>query len=214
MKRRLISLAVDILVAVLVFRAWGRMALAFDENGALSSVGWGSLKYFTVLSNLLAGFAAVFSAALGSRALIRGEGGLPRWTVRLKYVSAVAVALTFTVVMVFLGPTFGYAGMFVGASFWMHLVVPLTCVFQCDVLDRGLGAITRRDTLLAVLPMLIYGVGYVGNIMIHGVGRWPNTNDWYGFAAAGLGWTPLVFLAVALATWGLALLIRLPRKHQ
>ena len=33
--------------------------------------------------------------------------------------------------------------------------------------------------------MLIYGAGYLGNILLNGVGEWPDTNDWYSFMMWG-----------------------------
>ena len=56
------------------------------------------LKYFTVLSNMLEGAACLLWLAF-----CRGKDGDPHWTERLKYIAAVAVFVTLTVVMVFFG---------------------------------------------------------------------------------------------------------------
>ena len=46
------------------------------------------------------------------------------------------------------------------------------------------------------------------NIIINGIGEWPYTNDWYGFARAGLQWSPIVFAAMLLVTWLIAAVLR------
>ena len=123
-----------------------------------------------------------------------------------------SVALTFTVVMTFLGPIYGYPGMFMGASLYMHLLVPLAAAADFCLLDRS-GPVTIRDTFYALIPMALYAAVYIPNILINGVGEWPNTNDWYGFFAFGGVMAAVIALVILLVTWGLALLLRLPRRR-
>ena len=100
--------ALNVLLAIAVFGAWGRMVVSGE--GTLASTGLSSLKYFTVLSNLLEGFACLYWLA--------GKGAKGE---RLKFVATVAVSITFLVVMTFLGPLYGYPFMFEGANLWFHL---------------------------------------------------------------------------------------------
>lgn len=199
MRKKTLRVLVNLFIAVAVPAAWLRMVYG-SGNGTLSSTGVNSLKYFTVLSNLLEGLSAlVFLAALPCKRR-------PRPVEMLKYLGAVSVSLTFVIVMIFLGPLYGYGGMFAGASFWMHLAIPLAaaaeCVLLCDV------PFSRRDNLLAVLPMLLYGAWYVANNLINGVGAWPNTNDWYGFLTWGLPAGIVIFLLIVGLTWLIALILR------
>ena len=211
MARRIASLIVNVLVAVTVFAAWAQMARFVGADGRLSAAGLGSLKYFTVLSNLLEGFVAVFWSIHLIRAL-RDRAVRPgRLLCLCRYAAVVSVALTFTTVMVFLGPVFGFGMMFTGANFWFHLVVPLAAMLDFCVLDREC-AYARRDARAAIVPTVLYGFGYAGNLLINGVGEWPHTNDWYGFAMGGPALSVLVFFGIILGTWGLALLLRLPRR--
>ena len=59
MRIRMLSLALNALIAAIVLAAWLGMVFAVHERGALTSRGLRSLKYFTVLSNLLACAASV-----------------------------------------------------------------------------------------------------------------------------------------------------------
>ncbi|MBR1759095.1 MAG: hypothetical protein IJ744_10290 [Lachnospiraceae bacterium] len=193
--KRTIKIIINIAVFVMVAFAWGRMFRG--EDGALTSRGFVSLKYFTVLSNLLAGIASLVYVA----ALLRGKVG--RFVYLLKYAGVTSVGLTFIVVMAFLGPTMGYRLMFVGSSLYMHLIVPLLAAGEFIFLDHE-HEVRMRDTLCAVIPMVLYGIFYVGNILINGVGEGFTSNDWYGFTMFGVDKIWLVYLIVTLVTWGIA----------
>ena len=108
--------------------------------------------------------------------------------------------------MVFLGPLYGYPEMFVGANLWLHLVVPITAMAEIIFLSDA--TYTRRDNNLAVIPPLIYGIVYVLNILINGMGEWPNTNDWYLFFYWGYPIGFLIYVVIALVTWLLAFFMR------
>ena len=49
--------ALNVVLAIAVFGAWGQMV--FSGEGTLASTGLSSLKYFTVLSNLLMAAASI-----------------------------------------------------------------------------------------------------------------------------------------------------------
>jgi ABC-type lipoprotein release transport system permease subunit len=88
--RRKLSLVLNAAIALAVAANWYRMFFAF-EGGALASVRWGSLKYFTVQSNLLAGVTALITLGF----LLRKAGELPRWLRSLRWAATVSVLLTF-----------------------------------------------------------------------------------------------------------------------
>ncbi|MBQ9593077.1 MAG: hypothetical protein IJR36_04290 [Lachnospiraceae bacterium] len=198
-----LRIASDLILAVLVFYAWGRMFLG--QDGLLVSRGFSSLKYFTILSNLFAGVTALVDLPCACRG---AEAG--RKLTLMKYMSAASVMLTLTTVVLFLGQIYGLRAMFAGVNLILHLIVPVLAALDFIVLHLSY-KISFRESLTAVIPMAVYGIGYVLNILINGVGTPPATNDWYGFARWGLGWTPLVFLVVALVTWGLGGLLLLLR---
>ena len=172
-------------VFVIVMVSW--ISMITGKEGILASRGIRSLRYFTVLSNLLAAFAALLWQ-------IRPEGTAAR---RIKYAAAVSVGLTFLTVLVFLGPLFGYAGMYSGANFWFHLMVPLICMLEILLLSRE--PLSRRDNLLSVLPMLFYGIFYLGNILLNG----RQGNDWYGFITWGMPAGIGIFLLIIAVTYGI-----------
>ena len=204
-KRWRIRRIVNICIAILVPAAWLMMALGGE--GTLSENGFGNLKYFTVLSNIMEGIASVVWLAAQNKdekSRIKAD--------RFKYISAAAVMLTFTTVMVFLGPLYGYSSMFVGANLFFHLLIPL--ISAAEIIFLAENGFSVRDNNLAVLPPLIYGVMYLGNVLINGIGEWPDTNDWYLFLAWGYPVGILIFACICLVTWLLAFAMRKLQKKR
>ena len=169
-----------------------------SEGGLLLSSGIGAFKYFTVLSNIFSGgVAAVFAVRLGLGREI-GPG-----LMTLKLAATTSVGLTFLTVVVFLAPKYGLLAMYIGANLWLHLLLPLMAMVGFCLVETG--DLLPRATLLATIPMILYGAGYYANIVINGVGEPPHVNDFYGFAQWGMDRTPVVFVVIAVITWGIAL---------
>ena len=193
--RKAISKCLNLLIGGLVLCVWLSSVFRTGRRGALSVEGLQSLRYFTVLSNLLQGgvsLACLFRAELG------------RWN----YVSALSVALTFIVVLLLLGPAYGYDSMYVGPNLWFHLIVPSLAMVNFLVFDRE-DTFSLRDSLFTLIPMLAYSLFYVVNLLVNGV----RDNDWYGFAKNGPRSAATAFLIILGLNWIIALLMRLPRRR-
>ena len=181
----------NIVIFMIVLVTWLRMVFVFTDV-ALTARGLSSLKYFTVLSNLFEGIACLI--------------WLYNKDEEIKYFAAVSVTLTFVVVITFLGPLYGYVAMFSGVSFWMHLIVPLAALFE--VLFWNKEKFDMRDNLLACVPMGIYGIYYLGNNIINGIGEWPYINDWYGFLTWGYPVGFLIYFIVLFVVFLIGFAIR------
>ena len=190
----------EILIVLATIGSWAHMFVGGGE-GILSKRGLASLKYYTCLSNIFAGL--VSCVTIIALPFIGLSGQLPMWLARLKYAAAVSVGLTFLVVIVFLGPRMGYKPLFSKEQLFLHAVGPILAVvsFLTSPMVPELG---RSAAFAAVVPTLIYGVFYMGNILKNGIGEGEKTNDWYGFAIGGVKYMPIVFAVILLATCGLA----------
>lgn len=199
--RRKLSLGLNAAIALAVAVNWYRMFFAF-EGGALASVRWGSLKYFTVLSNLLAGVAALITLIV----LLRRRDEPPRWLTRLRWAAATSVMLTLLTVMLFLGFLYGHGALLVGYQLWFHLLVPLMVLADFLLLPCAVPPV--KESWLPILPMFLYGLGYMANALTGGPEQ-----DWY-FLARGSIWTALVSTVIMVSgTWVIALLIRWGKKY-
>ena len=213
---------VNILLAVLVFGSW--FSVFFFGTGSLVRNGLGSLKYFTMLSNIFVGVMAVawlVSTQKGAGADKSGkagavESGNDNGTVayfrasdrveNIKYIAAASVGLTCATVLFFLGPIYGYPAMFEGFNLPLHLINPVVAILEIIFLSDV--KYTRRDNLLVIIPPFMYGLGYIANILINGMGQWPDTNDWYFFFHWGYPVGALIYVVLLTVTWLIGLLIR------
>ena len=200
MERNKLRKLVNIFLVIAVAGSW--ISIFVSASGTLMQNGINSLKYFTVLSNLFEGAASIVwlvsSSKNGGRASLLAE--------RLKYIAAAAVGLTCAVVLTFLGPLYGYPAMFAGGSLFMHLLTPLIAIAEIIFLSDV--ELTREDNRLVMLSPIIYGVFYLGNNLINGIGEWPDTNDWYLFLAWGYPVGILIFAVICVVTWLLGLMMR------
>ena len=186
----------NIVVFLIVTINWLRMVF-FTSKTMLTARGLGSLRYFTVLSNLFEGVACLL--------------WLHNRNEKVKYAAAVSVTLTFVVVIAFLGPLFGYRAMFSGVSFWMHLIVPLASLYEVLFMNRE--HFDLRDNILAAFPMGMYGIYYLGNNLINGSGEWPYMSDWYGFLRWGYPIGVLFYLGILLVTYLIGWCIRKEKER-
>lgn len=200
------AIAINMIIAVMEPVAWGMMLFSRSDV-PLTAMGLWSLRYFTVLSNLFLGLAALIYLIFQVRSLFRKEKQIPVWAHRLLYIATVAVTVTLMTVLLFLGPTMGYGAMFVGANFWFHLALPVMAIIGFAFFISG-KPLSFKETLLGTLSTLVYGIFYVGNILINGVGQGAATNDWYGFTMWGVEFMPVVFAVMLLATWLFAIVLR------
>ena len=125
-----------------------------------------------------------------------------------------SVGLTFSIIAFFLQPMYRELNMYKGGNLFFHLIVPVIAMvefilFEKDDRDETL---PFRYTFIAAIPSVIYGFGYLINILINGTGVWPDTNDWYGFLNWGYPVGAGIFVGVVLINWVVALIIRLLYK--
>lgn len=200
----LVSIVINVIIAPLSVLAWLWILLGVGDSGDLAHKGVGSLKYFTVLSNLFSAVASVVYLLF----CMKGDGQLPLWLVTLKLVAAAAVMLTFLVTALLLRPLYGWRSLYSGGNLWLHLVLPLLAAADC-CLFLPLGEIPLGMTLWAMVPVAAYGVFYLARILRHGAEEGGVVYDFYGFLRWGKEKLPVVVAAMLLATWGIALVLRL-----
>ena len=198
-KNDIISIALNIMIAA--FSLCGTYAmLTSDKSGTgLTASGIENLKFFTVLSNELCGIIAVFWLVF--RIMKRKFPVLP------KLMAAAAVGLTFIIIAAFLAPMYPEMNMYEGGNFWFHLIVPITGMADLIMLKTD-ERIPFRYTIISALPAFVYGICYLVNILINGIGEWPDTNDWYGFLNWGFPIGIVIFAVIVLMDFGMAALLK------
>lgn len=158
-----------------------------DEN--FDHMGLRTFCMFTVNSNILCAAAMAMVIPYTLDGLRTHNYHMPRWIVDLVYMGVTAVALTFLVSLFILSPAKGFVLIFTGSRFFLHGVCPvLAIVAFCFFMSEK--RLTIRDSLLALIPVLIYAIVYYVMVAVLGEekGGW---NDFYGFLSRLPHWIPL-----------------------
>ncbi len=158
-----------------------------DEN--FDHMGLRTFCMFTVNSNILAAGAMAMVIPYTLDGLRTRNYHMPRWIVVFVYMGVTAVALTFLISLFILAPVKGFVLIFSGSRFFLHGVCPLLAIAAfCFFMSEK--RLTLRDSLLALIPVLIYAAVYYVMVAIVGEekGGW---NDFYGFLSRLPHWIPL-----------------------
>lgn len=178
------------------------MFLGNGDNGVFSTSGIYNLKYFTVLSNCLCGLIALVTFMWQ----LRKKKLCMIW----KYIAATEMGLTFFIIACFLQPMYPNLNMYAKGNFWFHLICPLVAMIEFVVLSLVEKKIPFVWSFIPVIPVALYGSCYFLNTMLNGTGKWPNTNDFYGFLNWGVPVGMIIFGCIMLISWMIALLLRIP----
>ena len=197
-KRKLVGLLSNALIVLLVVMAVNKMVNT--TSTILAGMAVEGLKYFTVLSNIFEGLIALASVIYF---LFFDKKKYPRLLGIMKLVSTTAVSLTLITVFVYLTPLLGLALLLQDANFYMHLVIPLLAIIEFIFLEQEKVLIYRHN-LYAVIPMLVYGVGYLSNVAAHNAFYGNLMYDWYGFGMFGPGIGVLMFIMMLAMTFAIS----------
>ncbi len=179
------------------------MFLSTNNGAVLTANGLANLKYFTVLSNVLCGIVAIVSLV---RTLLKKAPVSIVW----KFVAATEVAVTFAIVAFFLQPMYPDLNMFERGNLYFHLICPLLAMAEFILLSLNEKKIPMKAVLITGIATAAYATFYLANVLVNGMGEWPDTNDFYGFLNWGYPIGMVIFAMSIVVTWGLALLLRVP----
>lgn len=134
--------------------------------------------YFTILSNILVIVLSLIGAILYALSYTKGKMYANEFYGIIKLISVVCVAITFTMVVIFLAPTdtTGF-GWFDGSQLFMHALVPIAAVFTFIFFEYSL-RLRFRFFFTPFFAVLVYGVFYVLYAFFAPKGTFV---DWYGF---------------------------------
>ena len=171
------------------------------EEGALQSTGIENFKFYTVLTNVFCGIiAAVHLIFL----LLKKDTDKIRV---LKLAAVCGVAITFAVVAFMFGPLYGFPQFYKRGNLFFHLLEPVVAMVEFILIRRK--KIPFKYTVIAAVPTLLYGFGYMTNILINGIGGpWPYTNDFYAFLSWGWPVGIGIFAVITLMAFAVACIFR------
>lgn len=177
------------------------MITSQPEEGALQSSGLENFKFYTVLTNVFCGIIALVQLIF---ILLKKDTDKIRV---LKLAAVVGVAITFAVVAFMFGPLYGYPQFYKRGNLFFHLLEPLAAIAEFILIRRE--KMPFRYSVFAAIPTLLYGIGYLLNILINGIGGpWPYTNDFYAFLSWGWPVGIAIFAGIPLTAFAVACVFR------
>lgn len=146
------------------------------------------LKYFTIESNIFMAIMAVVFA-IDEIKILKGkikEISLTKYVFKL--VSTACVALTLTVVLVWLGPTTkgGLKAVIMNSNLFFHLIIPLLSIIVFTIFEKT-NKMSFKHTLYGLIPLAVYGLIYMPNIITHiHNGKVSAQYDYYNYFQKGV----------------------------
>ena len=140
-------------------------------------------KYFTFQSNIYMGFVSIIYAYYQFLIIKKKRDKIPHVLTVFNHVGVTAVTLTFLVVIIFLGPLYGYHLMYNNANLFYHLLVPLAAMINFIVFISN----EKRHflhTLFTIIPCALYGIVYF-SVVVATNGYGDLKIDFYGFGKDG-----------------------------
>ncbi len=205
------KLSVICALLIIIFTVWsvGDMYLHVGSGNMQVSRAV-VFRYFTVDSNILSAVSVLLLLIwrLGG-APGRTKRTVPGWLTLLRYMGTVSVTVTLMTVLCFLGLLYGYASMFAGWNFYLHLAGPLLSIAAFIRFDPG-EVLPGKLIWTSLLPTAVYGAVYLYMAVVRGMenGGWP---DFYGFNIGGRWMISLA--AMLLATLLIGAVLWLARKR-
>lgn len=200
-KNQTAELILNIILVIFTVIGIILMLTGKPEEGALQSTGIENFKFYTVLNNVFCGIiAAVHLIFL----LLKKDTD----KIRVLKLSAVCgVAITFAVVAFMFGPLYGFPQFYKRGNLFFHLLEPVVAMVEFILIRRK--KIPFKYTVIAAVPTLLYGIGYMTNILINGIGGpWPYTNDFYAFLSWGWPVGIGIFAVITLMAFAVACIFR------
>ncbi|MBQ3297811.1 MAG: hypothetical protein IJG97_03295 [Bacilli bacterium] len=203
MKKIKISLLLNIIIVIFTIFATVCMFTGFrfmhGPEVVLESSKLEMFKFFTVDSNIFMGIIALITAYYEFKIIKKDIKTMPKKIYLLKLMSTTAVGLTFIVVFTYLGPIteYGIKSMVMNSNLFFHLVTPVLSMITFMFFEKT-DKLSSKDTFYGIIPMLLYAIYYVINIIIHVEnGKVSSIYDWYWFVQNG-AWTIIVVLPIII----------------
>ena len=191
-RRLIISFIANILVFLLFVT--GTIIMFTIGSGALASKGFTVFKYFTFQSNIFMGAVAFIYGYYQWLILRKKIDKIPHVLGVFNHIAVTAVGLTFIVVIVVLGPGYGYDKMYNNANLFFHALVPVVAIINYLFFEKE-AKIRFIETLYAMVPCILYGIVYF--IVVVSQNAYGNLAiDFYNFGKDGPFIGALYFLAI------------------
>lgn len=186
--------------------------LYIKKSDGFLKTDFSMFKFFTTDSNILMGLVSLILIPFDILSIKDNKEKTPTFVTVLNLVSTTSVALTFLTVVCFLAPLEigkeGYFSAFTGTNFCYHFLEPVFAIISF-VFFVNKNRLRFYHSFYGIIPMVLYGIYYVSNIIIHfDNGKINPEYDFYHFAFNGqLSSIYIVLPLMLVVTWLIAYLL-------
>ena len=195
----IVSMIINILIVLFVIFSGVMMFTGFTfmkgPGVNLEASSTEMFKFFTVDSNILMAIVALIFIIYEIKLLNKKIKTIPKNIYILKLIGTSAVTLTFLVVFLYLGwiVNGGLLSLLTNSNLFLHLLVPVLSIINFVFFEKN-NELKFKDTFFGLLPMEIYGIWYITNVLIHmNNGKVSPVYDFYWFVQNGV-WTIVIAL--------------------
>lgn len=177
--------------------AWMMSGFMIFPEEVLTAKKIQAFIFFTVDSNVLMGIVALISLIEEIKVYKGLKEEVSKVSLILYLVGSVGVTLTMLVTVFYLTPIVapdkGVFALFKNANLFFHLINPILSIVVLVLFKRN-KRIDFVHTFTGVIPMVLYGIFYLVNGIVHMEnGVVPKQYDWYLFYAYGFKSIFIVF---------------------
>lgn len=172
-----------------------------------------TFRMFTTISNLIVMGGAFLCIPFQIDGLRRKDYHLPRWIVDVLYIGTTGVAVTFVSAITLITFANGFVdAMFANSNIFLHTINPIIAILLFTVFNSD-HHIKFRKTILAISPIIIYGIIYV--IMVFIIGEENGGWDDHYMTNIVFPW-PISLLIFSAISFGVCALLRVchNKTHQ
>ena len=199
----------DYIYSILLYLIIVISTIAIVCNGLINGAGEGQvgsyfigMRYFipfTTDSNILCALSSIIMIVFCIKGLMGKKNSIPKWATIFKLTGSVSLALTFIVVLIFLGPIQVLSGrsyllLFVGEMFFLHLLNPIIAAYSFVFIERD-NKLDKKANIIALIPTIIYSIVYL--MMVCVFKKWA---DFYSFTLGGRYYFIPIVIIVIYAT--------------
>lgn len=208
-----ISYILNILIVIfLIFSLivmFGRINFMNMKNPIEEAHSIAMLKYFTTDSNILVGIASLLLLIEERKVLKDNRKSIRPSLYIFKFISTVAVMVTFLTVFIYLGPgsSGGIISMLTNSNLFLHLIIPQLAFISFVFFERT-NIIDKKYIKYGTLPVIIYAVYYITGVLTHlNNGHVSIKYDWYWFVQNGINYVFFVLPIMLIGTFLLSYIL-------
>lgn len=138
-----------------------------------------NFKFYTIDSNVLVLVSSLLLSIYEYRLLKGKIKEIPNSVYIFKMVSIAGISVTFIITLCFLAPMYGVYAMYNNVNLFYHFIIPVIAFINYFIYEKHENR--YKYAIYGVIPMFLYSIFYITNILVHLEEGISFKYDFYGF---------------------------------